>query len=225
MNLSLSLIFMLIGGALTGCRSEPAPAAPAPDRLASLERGLDRQREMDAYIKEVDAWSTRIVADAAPEDHDGAEATAANLQAHIRRVKTQLARTRSDRFVGWTPALAAASRELDDLKDAHYRALSGYPPERRMAEKAMSDSLEGLGTSLTDFRLEVSSFSATGNAEVKRRIASLERGRKEMSDILKDLSKADTTNWPYLKRRWDRKMTEWEDDRNTGLERLHAAIK
>lgn len=218
-------LFPILGLALAGavgCRPEAAAPKPTTDRLASLERGLDRQREMEDYLRDVQAWSVKIVANASPEDHDRAEATAADLEAHIHRVAALVQKTRSDRFAGWTPTLAAASRELDDLKDAHYRALSGYPPERRETEREMAADLEELGKSLSDYRVEVSSLAVSDNGEIRRRIAALERGRREAGDILRDITRADSTNWPYLKRRWDRKKGEWQDDQRLALERLRS---
>lgn len=206
---------------VAGCAPSERAEAPAPDdKIASLEKGLDRQRDVDAYLVEVDNWAQALLAAAPPEEHDRAEATANDLEARISRVKKILDKTRSDRFTGWSPSLAAASGQLDDLRDAHYRAIAERPAQRRQAEKDMSDKLASLGQALADFRVEVSSMNAAANAEVRRRTASLEIGREEAAATLRDLERASTQNWPYLKRRWDQQMTDWEEDRLEALSRL-----
>jgi hypothetical protein len=206
---------------IAGCAPRERADAPAPDdKIASLEKGLDRQRDVDAYLVEVDKWAQALVSAATPEDHDRAETTANDLEARIARVKAIIDKARSDRFTGWTPSLAAASGELDDLRDAHYRAIAERGPQRRDAEKDMSDQLTALGAALSDYRVEASSANAEGNAEVKRRIAFLEVGRQEAAATLRDLERAPAHDWPYLRRRWDRQMKDWEEDRLEALSRL-----
>lgn len=220
-RLSIGLWAALALSLVGGCSSSERADAPAPDdKIASLEKGLDRQRDVDAYLVEVDKWAQELVSSASVADHDSAEATAGDLEDRIARVKKILDKARSDRFSGWNPSLAAASRELDELRNAHYRAIAEHAPERHEAEKEMSDKLAALDQALSDYRVEVSSANAEGNAEVKRRIAFLEIGRQEAAATLRDLQRATAENWPYLRRRWDHEMDDWEEDRLEALSRL-----
>ena len=210
---------------MAGCRRDQ-PKVPEPEaKIAELERGLDRQRDADAYLLEVSSWTAGIVVAASPELHERAEAMVADLQMRTERVNTLLDRTRSDRFSGWNSALAAAARELEELKDAHYRALATLPRERREAERQMSERIDGLNRSLAEFRVHVASVNVAGNLEVKRRTAAMDMARREAGDILKDVARAPADNWPYLRRRWDRAVASWEEDHRSAVERLRSIEK
>lgn len=209
---------------LSACDSGSSPP-PAPDRIATLEKGLDRQREISEYLLSVDAWSNRLLAAADEDDRDLAEKTAADVRQRVDRIKALLDRSRSDRFGGWTPDIAEAARQLGELKDVHYRAIAANVDARREEEREMGERLAELNQSLSDFRVVASSHNASVNPEIRRRIASLEMGRRQNGELLRDLARADPLNWPYLRRRWDRQIRSWEDDHRMALERLVVVVR
>ncbi len=210
-----ALILAAISIVVAGCRSEKRSAATPDERIATLERNLEGQRKAETLVTDVEGWIDRARAGALPSERERVEALATDLRLRLERVKPSVGRQGGERTGEGTMA-----GDLAELRNAYDRAMASIGSERKTAEEAMAETLTGIDGSLKEFRLEISSAGVQTNAEVKRRLAALELGRREAADTLADLRHAGVDNWAALHRRWETQIHAWNEDFQEANERL-----
>jgi hypothetical protein len=211
---SFSLALLAAAVLAAGCRKDDRAAAPAEDRIAVLERALERQRDAEALVADVEAWIVRVSSIPVASERDRAESTARSLRERLARLKPALERKGADRRED-----AALNRELADLANAFDRAVASMASERRGAEDAMAAAMTEIGDQLTAYRVELASAGVQGNAEARRRTAQLELARRAANQTLAEMRRARPEQWAWLHRRWLAEVHDFRDDLRQARER------